>query len=222
LNELLTAFQSHESIPGGHSGPQYTLDQIREYIRCCLARISPNFTFGEYASVHSLLDYFLTSDAHVTFSERFCPSGHIIDKRELYRSSCCFVLSRAGCGVQEYMDDMSDPLSEVCPSPTCDVSLWRRFTLMYHPPLVSVELGQDASPIDVLELTSQNVCRKYHLRGVIYFAANHFTARLITTSGMVWYHDGIFTGRSLIYESAKAGNIPDENAIVGIYLRSPE
>ena len=58
---------------------------------------------------------------------------------------------------------------------------------MYHPPLVSVELGQDASAIGVLELTSQNVHRKYHLRGVIYFAVNHFTARsLITSSGMVW------------------------------------
>ena len=37
-----------------------------------------------------------------------------------------------------------------------------------------------------------------------------------------WYHDGLFTGRSLIYENAKPDNIPTENAIVGIYLRSPE
>ena len=63
-----------------------------------LARISPSFTFGEYASVHSLLDCFLTSDAlsHVTFSEWFCPSGHMVDKQELYKSSCYFVLSRSG------------------------------------------------------------------------------------------------------------------------------
>ncbi|KAF8218438.1 hypothetical protein L208DRAFT_1351415, partial [Tricholoma matsutake] len=49
----------------------------------------------------------------------------------------------------------------------------------------------------------------YYLRGVIYFAANHFTARLITRSGMVWYHDGIFTGRSLIYERKRnCGHLP--------------
>ena len=62
---------------------------------------------------------------------------------------------------------------------------------MYHPPLVSVELGQDTSALDVLELTCCNVCRKYHLRGVIYFVANHFTAQVITGSGMVWYHDQV-------------------------------
>ncbi|KAF8231453.1 hypothetical protein L208DRAFT_1469729 [Tricholoma matsutake] len=73
LNELLNVFQSHESIPDGPSGPRYTLDQIGEYMRRRLARISASFTFGEYASVHSLLDCFLTSDAHVTYSERFWP-----------------------------------------------------------------------------------------------------------------------------------------------------
>jgi hypothetical protein len=187
-----------------------------------LARLSSNFTFGEYASVHSLADYFLTSTAHVTSSEWLCCSGHIMDKRESHRSSSHFVLLRVGCGLQDYMDDMSDPLSAACS--VCQVNLWWRFTLMYHPPLVSVELGQDTSALDVLELTCRNVCRKYHLRGVIYFAANHFTTWVITGSGMVWYHDGLFTGRSLIYENAKADNIniPQENAIMGIYLQSPK
>ena len=32
---------------------------------------------------------------------------------------------------------------------------------MYHPPLVSVELGQDTSALDVLELTCHNVHQKY-------------------------------------------------------------
>jgi hypothetical protein len=189
-------------------------------MRRCLAWISASFTFGEYTSVHLLLDCFLTSGAHVTYSERFCPSGHVMDKQELYRSSSQFVLSRVGCRVQDYMDDMTDPLSEGCP--VCDVGLWQRFMVMHHPPLVSVELRQDASVIDVLELTSGDVRRRYHLRGIIYFAADHFTAQVITNSGMVWYHDGLLTGQSLIYEKAKPDNLPNENAIVGIYLCSPQ
>ena len=70
--------------------------------------------------------------------------------------------------------DITDVLSEACLM--CDVYLWWRYMLMYHPLLVSIELGLDASPLDVLELTSQNVCQKYYLRGVIYFMVNHFTA----------------------------------------------
>jgi hypothetical protein len=44
------------------------LDQIREYMRRRLARISASFTFGEYTSAHLLLNCFLTSDAQVTYS----------------------------------------------------------------------------------------------------------------------------------------------------------
>ena len=122
-------------------------------------------------------------DAHVTFLS--C-SGHIVDKWEPYRSSCYFVLLRAGCGLQNYMDDITDPLSQACL--ICDVivstcgggsSLWlHTVTILYGIDgglvTVPIELGQDASAISVLELTSQNVRQKYHLS--IYFTVNHFTA----------------------------------------------
>ncbi|KAI0351826.1 hypothetical protein OH77DRAFT_1410382 [Trametes cingulata] len=36
--------------------------------------------------------------------------------------------------------------------------------------------------------------QRWLLRGVVYLGANHFTARYISSSGMVWYHDGAATG----------------------------
>ncbi|KAF8232739.1 hypothetical protein L208DRAFT_1270708, partial [Tricholoma matsutake] len=51
-----------------------------------------------------------------------------------------------------------------------------------------------------LDITSGGVQRKYHLQGLIYYAAEHFTARFIAQLGMVWYHNGLLTGRSLVYE----------------------
>ncbi|KAF8221824.1 hypothetical protein L208DRAFT_1325867, partial [Tricholoma matsutake] len=55
---------------------------------------------------------------------------------------------------------------------------------------------------------------------VIYYAAEHFTARFIARSGMVWYHDGLLTGRSLVYEGTVQNGIPHKNAIVGLYVHS--
>ena len=55
LDELLSVFRSHESIPGRPSGPQYMLDQIREYMRHRLARMSASFRFGECALTVGLL-----------------------------------------------------------------------------------------------------------------------------------------------------------------------
>lgn len=39
------------------------------------------------------------------------------------------------------------------------------------------------------------------LRGIIYWEnRNHFVSRIITPDSMVWYNDGITTGRGSIYE----------------------
>jgi hypothetical protein len=61
----------------------------------------------------------------------------------------------------------------------------------------------------------------YILRGVIYFNNDHFTERVVTSTGMTWYHDGIFTGRSLVYESQILTSITNENAVMAFYIRSP-
>ncbi|KAF8229950.1 hypothetical protein L208DRAFT_1284215, partial [Tricholoma matsutake] len=64
-----------------------------------------------------------------------------------------------------------------------------------------------------LELTVHSTHCRYHLRGIIYYAAEHFTARVITGSGMVWYHDGLLTGQSLVYENS-TNVIPHDDVIL--------
>jgi hypothetical protein len=39
-----------------------------------------------------------------------------------------------------------------------------------------------------------------HLRGLIYFGEFHFVSRIITLDGKVWFHNGMTTGSSCIYE----------------------
>ena len=41
----------------------------------------------------------------------------------------------------------------------------------------------------------------YQLRGVTYFGGQHFVAYLVEQDTTVWFHDGIITGRNIIYES---------------------
>jgi hypothetical protein len=116
------------------------------------------------------------------------------------------------------MNNFVATLSTSCPQ--CENPLVRRFTFLHHPALLAVELWQDLRSFDpVLEIDVDGVRRQYSLRGVIYFAGAHFTARVITHTGMVWYHDGIFTGSSLVYESADISLATTENAITAIYVR---
>ncbi|KAF8233646.1 hypothetical protein L208DRAFT_1132001, partial [Tricholoma matsutake] len=55
-------------------------------------------------------------------------------------------------------------------------------------------------PMDpVLEINCQGSHVCYILKGVVYLANEHFTEHVITDTGMVWYHDGMFTGHSCVY-----------------------
>jgi len=36
--------------------------------------------------------------------------------------------------------------------------------------------------------------KTYYIRGIIYFGGFHFTSRIVTHDGFVWFHDGIATG----------------------------
>ncbi|KAF8347130.1 hypothetical protein F5887DRAFT_834749, partial [Amanita rubescens] len=40
----------------------------------------------------------------------------------------------------------------------------------------------------------------YKLRGIIYFGDYHFTSRIVYENGMTWFHDGMVTAESMIYD----------------------
>ncbi|KAF8229276.1 hypothetical protein L208DRAFT_1287238 [Tricholoma matsutake] len=80
---------------------------------------------------------------------------------------------------------------------------------MSHPPLVSIKLGGNTA-LENLFFTSGNDRHSYHLRGLIYYSENHFTAWFFAQSGMVWYHNGLFTGQSLVSEGMMPIEIPHE------------
>ena len=67
---------------------QFTLEQIRNFFRRRLARISPQFTFGRYASVHCILEQFLQTDDPIIAADIICPNLLLraIAKRGTYES----------------------------------------------------------------------------------------------------------------------------------------
>ena len=52
----------------------------------------------------------------------------------------------------------------------------------------------------LLVKTKHGDSSSYSLRGVIYYGQHHFTCRFISRRGVVWYHNGIATGSSLVNE----------------------
>jgi hypothetical protein len=223
LNSVLDAFRLHKSNVSVVPEAQYALEEIRDYIRRRLARLSPNFAFGKYASIDSIFNCLLSSPNPITKSERVCPNAHVIERREIVGSSCDIpLIMLANRSLQAYLDDFTVPLSSTCP--VCAASLLRKYAFTRHPPLFAAELGLDATASVDHELcvSAGNVLRQYKLRGLVYFSADHFTVRVVTKTGMVWFHDGILTGQALIYENPLTNGLPRERPIAAIYIRSPK
>jgi hypothetical protein len=220
LDSLTTDFNSHTSVAGRSSSNLNSLEQIRDSMRRRFARLSGDFPFGQYASVHAIMDRLLTSSVPILTSSRYCRNGHAVCREESTVSSCEIMTPNVpeDCTIQQYFDDFAVPLSSFCPEYGCD--MFRQFSFTCHPPLLAIELWQGLAAFDpVLHIDVRAVRRRYSLRGVVYFAANHFTARVINRSGFVWFHDGIFTGSSLIYESANISSMPRNGSILAIYTR---
>lgn len=92
------------------------------------------------------------------------------------------------------------------------------------PPLLVFDLSTTSALTleSIVWILCENSRVRYVLRGVIYFDNEHFTERVVTSTGMIWYHDGLLTGRSLVYESQDLTSIMTENAVMAFYIRSPE
>ena len=119
------------------------------------------------------------------------------------------------------MDNFSHQLASRCV--TCNIHLTRCTTFVRTPPLLAFDISNVSTlSLDpVLWILCDNTRICYNLRGIIYYDNHHFTERVVTSTGMIWFHDGIFTGRSLVYESQDLNSITTENAVMAFYLCSP-
>jgi len=176
---------------------------------------SSEFVFGEYASVHSVLQKILKSSRPVTISERVCPQNHFLHERVTSYNGCDIVThADAETSLQNYVNNFNVALGVAC-----DSTLLPRTTFVQLPPLLAFDLGRNVPKLPAtLRITTSNDQSSYVLKGVVYYAHNHFTCRVITNSGMIWFHDGIFTGRNLVPEGSGLENLPSDNAIVAVYL----
>ncbi|KAJ7605732.1 hypothetical protein DFH06DRAFT_1020012, partial [Mycena polygramma] len=65
------------------------------------------------------------------------------------------------------------------------------------PPLLLVAICSPEIILnDLITFKSQTSQKTLRLRGLLYYKDRHFTSIIIDRSGLMWYHDGIATGRS--------------------------
>ena len=128
--------------------------------------------------------------------------------------------AKPGRNITSCVDNFTIETASKCS--TCNSCLLRVTTFIQMPPLLAFDLGNNAPLLDpVLWISCQchDTHTRYSLRGIIYFENSHFTEHVITSTGMVWFHDGMFTGRSLLYETNNLTSISRDHAVMAFYSR---
>ena len=218
VDSLITSFKTHVSFPANGTSQHFSLKEIRDFMRHCLARISTEFIISHYTSVHCIIKCFFKSQYPVTISDLMCPYGHVVDRHRLPTSSCVLIVfAQPGTSLQYCIDNFTHSTGSKCQ--TCDTFLLWSTSFVQSPPLIIFDLGACVPTLSSVILipcgeTSQV---PYNLRGIIYYKDQHFTSRFVTGTGVIWFHNGMFTGSSLIYEGQNIDSITTETATIAIY-----
>ncbi|KAF8887192.1 hypothetical protein BD779DRAFT_1441193, partial [Infundibulicybe gibba] len=200
--------QSLGVLAGGfrnHSNGQYNLDSVRDYFRRVLSRDAPDsFTWGTFTSAHAVVDHILHAPAPILSSSIVCVNGHdgvgVTDSRSPRTVNSCLIHAVVMHEHQVLDDGFSVASTAICQ--ICDIPLSRRFRYIDAPCILAFDISGVAVP-PAINMTINVAGRvwTYSLRGIIYHGSGHFTARVITSSGTMWYHDGIVTGANLREEA---------------------
>ena len=69
------------------------------------------------------------------------------------------------------------------------------------PYLMIIEFSAPRYMIDwTLNYTADNILFQFKLAGIVYSGQSHFVCRIVDDTGIVWYNDGIATGRNCLKE----------------------
>jgi hypothetical protein len=219
LNSLLAGFNQHISMPQGQS-QQFTLEDIREYMRRQLACTSPNFAFGQYTSVSNILLHLLKTSTTVLVNTRRCTvHEHNSTQESTISTAMVVVLGECNGTLQQKLNELNIVLSSRCGK--CNSFQVKSTTFQSFPPLLAFEWGTQPPVLNpTLIITGQHAqTTTYHLRGIVYHDTNHFTAHIIDGTGWMWYHDGMQTGAQRTLTLEQRGTSPYANAIVAVYSR---
>ena len=56
--------------------------------------------------------------------------------------------------------------------------------------LIFSVVGQNISASKIIKLEMVDRSREFYIKGIVYHGGFHFTSRVITNDGRVWFHDG--------------------------------
>jgi hypothetical protein len=180
----------------------FTLDSARDNLRHKLMLTAPAlFGWVELTSMDHLLRYLFDTPFATLDSCLICTQHHLVDSSAQLAGTCC-VLSAgtvSHSSISSWVSNLMESTQHTCA--LCYEPVQMRFSFCRPWPLMAFEFAWQSPEICVHIVVCVNGEQiQYSLAGIVYFGHEHFTCRIISRAGWVWFHDGITTGHSMINE----------------------
>ena len=193
LNALAVGFKHMQTT-------NISFEAMRDNFRYFLqASNRQEFKFGQYISITTLFETLCEGSDNIQIVYRVC-----INQHSFYMHNSSSVLISTGTNsfnsINQWISTYSEPTRQACN--ICNSPLYLKYTLENIPEFLVFDFGGR----DHLEINKSFLLNKdgiqylFKLKGVIYFSQNHFTSRIITRNGQIWFHDGMTLQHSMRYE----------------------
>ena len=188
------------------------VDRVRDEIRILMFNFnSSSFQPGRYVSALDVAEHLLSTQRSVCVGRLECINGHDSSLAQagnhlLLHSIFLPCITDETCNsVQDWIGRMWTYSHRLCVQ--CQNRLVIRYSVSDPPPLLCFEVADRPSlrfdPKIMVPVASSRaeISVEYRLSVVIYYGSAHFTLRYISSSGTVYFHDGL-RGHSVVPESS--------------------
>ncbi|KAF8958461.1 hypothetical protein BDZ97DRAFT_1668456 [Flammula alnicola] len=196
-NELLTfLINGFQKVFSNEEAFETIRDQFRFKIQ---TYSHGQFRFGRFITVTSLCEAILVTSHLLSWNCVYdCPNGHHRRGIGSYSSMISAGIIRHN-SIKNWINNPRECSETICR--LCGENTFATYQFNILPDVLVFDFGGIKLVINFsIDVSFNNSQYKYKLAGIIYFGSNHFTSRIITQNGQIWFHDGITTGQQLEYE----------------------
>ena len=190
----------------------FSLEFIRDVVRDKLYLSYPTlFPKGRNsASVSELAFKVLALDTLDGISNLYCSTCDHYEPEIDYNIGCVFNISPYKVpSTQYFISELNIPQNERCGK--CLTSLKNVLTYNEPPKILILEYPYTTIKTShKIKIKVNNTNTFLYLKGIVYYGENHFTSRIITKDGKIWFNDGITTGGKSI-EEGHLSTMTDKN-----------
>lgn len=191
---------------------QCSLEDSRDVIRRSLAADRQrDFRWGSYVSCSLFLGRLMETAVPVRLYSNICDAQHETRQSRVKTALLAATnVARNYRSIKEWMENYEELWRDqhvVCRECGGPISHTRKFTRA--PKILGFDfegaMQFEVNPCITIQVEDRRC--KYDLRGIIYFGDSHYASRVVVNQNQVWFHDGISTGRNMIYDGLLTPNL---------------